>query len=79
MPTIKAVHIGGTDILWIEDDVFAEDPGKKEYWSMQLGEFEEKLSEEIVVPAHLLKITYDFNKDRADEVRFPRGYTLRKR
>jgi hypothetical protein len=79
MPTIKAVHVGGTDILWMEDDVFAEDPGKKEYWSMQLGEFEEKLSEEMVVPAHMLKITYDFNKDRVDEVRFPRGYTLRKR
>jgi hypothetical protein len=73
------VHISGTDILWMEDDVFAEDPGKKEYRAMQLGRFEEKLSEEMVVPAHLLKITYDFKKDRIEEVLFPRGHTLRKR
>jgi hypothetical protein len=78
-PKIKAVHISGTDILWMEDDVFAEDPGKKEYRAMQLGRFEEKLSEEMVVPAHLLKITYDFKKDRIEEVLFPRGHTLRKR
>lgn len=78
-PTIKSVHIGGTGILWMEDEVFAEDPGKTEYRSMQLGKFEEKLSEEMVVPSHLLKITYDFDKDKIGAVMFPRGYTLRKR
>ncbi|MGA9256897.1 MAG: hypothetical protein WBV98_09855, partial [Candidatus Sulfotelmatobacter sp.] len=78
-PTIKAVHIAGTDILWMEDEFFAEDPGKTEYRSIQVGKFEEKLSDEMVVPAHLLKITYDFDRDKVGAVKFPRGYTLRKR
>jgi uncharacterized caspase-like protein len=78
-PTIKAVHIAGTDILWMEDEFFAEDPGKTEYRSIQLGKFEEKLSDEMVVPAHLLKITYDFDRDKVGAVKSPRGYTLRKR
>jgi hypothetical protein len=78
-PTIESVHFAGTDILWMEDEAFAEDPEKKEYRSIQLTKFEEKLSDEMMVPPHLLKIAYDFDRDSVAGVRFPRGYTLRKR
>jgi hypothetical protein len=79
-PRIKAVHMGGVDILWMEDDFFAKDPGKPvQYRELRLERFEQQISVEMSVPAHLLKITYDFNRDKIAEVLFPWGYTLRKR
>jgi hypothetical protein len=72
--------MGGVDILWMEDDFFAKDPGKPvQYRELRLERFEQQISVEMSVPAHLLKITYDFNRDKIAEVLFPWGYTLRKR
>jgi len=79
-PTIKAVHVGGSDILWMEDEFFAEDPGKPIHCrKVTMDKFEQQISEEMAIPTHLLKITYDFNRDKVEEVLFPWGYTLRKR
>jgi hypothetical protein len=79
-PKIKAVHVGGVDILWMEDDFFAKDPNNRvRYREMAIEKFEARCSEEMAVPAHLLKITYDFNREKAEEIQFPWGYTLRKR
>jgi len=77
---IKAVHFGGSDILWMEDDFFADEVSTPvQYRTIALDEFEKLVAEEMAIPAHLLKITYDFSRDKVAEVQFPWGYTLRKR
>lgn len=79
-PTVKAVHVGGLDILWMEEDFFAEGPGKSlRCETMTIQAFEARVSEEMMVPAHLLKITYDFDQDRYSKLLFPKGHTLLKR
>jgi hypothetical protein len=79
-PIIKAIHVGGANILWMEDKFFAEDPDEPpRFNTIRVGQLENKLSEEMVVPAHLLKITYDFETDGFGQVLFPVGHTMRKR
>jgi hypothetical protein len=78
--TVKAAHVAGADILWMGDEYFAQDPGKSlRCYAMTIDKFEAKVSEEMAVPAHLLKISYDFQKDKIEEIMFPYGYSLRRR
>jgi hypothetical protein len=59
--TLEHVFLGGTDILRMEEDGFGDDSGKPvHYTTLTRTEFETRLSEEMAVPAHLLKVTYDF-------------------
>ena len=41
--------------------------------------FEERLSDQMVVPARLLTVTYTFNSRSRSHLLFPRGWTTRKR
>jgi hypothetical protein len=77
---VEGVFLGGTDILWMEEDEFADDVGNSARHSkLSLDEFETRLSEEMIVPSHLLKVTYTFEKSGKNALLFPLGWTTRKR
>lgn len=76
---VERVFLGGKDILRKEDDEYDDDEGKPAYYrELTIDDFEAQLSEETLVPAHLLTITFSFKKDPKDIVQFPRGWTVRK-
>lgn len=77
---VEAIHCGGASILGVEPDSFAADPGEPvKYEKMSVSAFETRLSEEMLVPAHLLKVHYSsLRKSGYPRIEFPRGYTARK-
>jgi Caspase domain len=77
---VEGVFLGGVDILWMEEDDFADDADKSpRHRSLSLVEFEEQLSGEMVIPPDLLKVTYPFQKSAKNKLLFPLGWTTRKR
>jgi hypothetical protein len=77
---VEGVFFGGADVLWMEEDGFADDAGRPlGHVTITLNEFEARLSEEMLVPAHLLKVTYTFEKSAKNTLLFPFGWTTRKR
>ena len=78
-PKIKEAHVGSRNVLSREADYYADKDGEPvHYRTLTLEEFEKQISEQMSVPLHLLKITYDFNHNEVGEVRFPWGHTLAK-
>jgi hypothetical protein len=73
--TVKEVRFDGADILWIEED---EDSGTG-YREMSIERFEKRLSDEMIVPARLLKVTYTFDDGIEPRLLFPESGTVRKR
>jgi hypothetical protein len=77
---VKAVRFDGVNLLWIDDDsfvsAFADDSG---YRKMSIKDFEKRLSDEMVVPARLLTVTYPFDEKTKPTLLFPEGGTVRKR
>jgi hypothetical protein len=77
---VKEVRFDGTNILWRDDNSFvswiADGTG---YSKMGIKDFEKRLSDEIVVPSHLLKVTYSFDEKTKPTLLFPDGGTVRKR
>jgi hypothetical protein len=64
----------------MEEDGFGDGSGNPvHYTTLARGEFEVRLSEEMAVPAYLLKITYDSKKSAKSKLRYPYGWTTRKR
>jgi hypothetical protein len=64
----------------MEEDYFADGSGSPvHHTSLSLNEFEARLSEEMVVPAYLLKVTYEFEKSAKSTLLFPFGWTTRRR
>lgn len=77
---VEAVYLGAVNILWLEDEDFADDDGQPlRYQTMDRSEFERRLAEEMAVPFHLLTVTYSSGKNGPHHVQFPRGCTTRKR
>jgi len=77
---VKGVFLGGADILWTEEDPFADDDGKPvRHKTLSLAQFEKSLSAEMVIPQHLLKVTYAFDKSAGHNLLVPAGATTRKR
>jgi len=78
---VEAIDCGGASILAVEPDSFAADPAEPmKYERMSVSGFETKLSEQMMVPAHLLKIHYSsLRRSGYPRVLFPRGYSARKR
>ncbi|UCU99626.1 caspase family protein [Acidovorax radicis] len=78
---LKSVHIGGDNILWMEDADYAPEPGEAPMLEkLSLAKFEDRLAEQMVVPAEFLTINYaSFSKTLAEQVYFPYGWTTRKR
>jgi len=77
---VENIFHGGTDILWMEEDEFADDADNAARHSMlTIDKFEARLSEEMIVPARLLTVTYTFEKNAKTALLFPIGWTTRKR
>jgi hypothetical protein len=76
---IMEVRFDGADILWVEDDVFGLPGNKPGLEEISIKEFEKRLSDEMVVPTRLLKVTYAFDRSTKPRLLFPEGGTTRKR
>lgn len=78
---LETVHCDGASVLWLEDEDYAPEPGEKPRMeTLDLDEFEQQLSEQMLVPPHLLKINYaSFKPNGRETIAFPRGWTARKR
>lgn len=76
---VKEVRFDGANILWIDDDsvvrAFVDDSG---YRTMSIKDLEKRLSDEMVVPARLLTVTYLFDEKTEPTLLFPEGGTVRK-
>ena len=77
--SVEGIFLGGADILWMEEDDSDNDAGSPSYKTLGVADFETRLSTEMIVPPHLLKITYDFDKNTKSKLRFPLFGTTRKR
>jgi hypothetical protein len=76
---VEAVYIGGADVLRAQDDDWDVAEGERFYSRMTPGELNKQLSEDLVVPKRSLKVTYTPPAAaQAGEIRFPRGWTVRK-
>lgn len=77
---VKAVFVGGLDVLRPEDDDDSSGSAvPSAYKPYSRDGLEEKLSEEMLVPAHLLKFTYSEPVKDLRQLGFPYGFTIRKR
>jgi len=81
---VEAVVFGGTNILWLEDQDYAPEPGEEPMWrKMSVSSFEETLAEQMVVPNHLFSVKYTntptATAGRHPKMLFPYGWTTRKR
>jgi hypothetical protein len=76
---VSSINFGSTNILWLQDAYFADKNGQPvQYESLRRTQFESRLAEEMLVPNHLLVVTYADRKSPPDYVQFPRGWTVRK-
>ncbi|TCQ16677.1 caspase family protein [Rhizobium sp. PP-CC-3G-465] len=76
---IDAVYVGGVNVLRPEDDAWESSSGEPHYLPMDRSEFLDFVSTELIVPAHLLKITFTpAIKDTDQALRFPMGWTVGK-
>jgi hypothetical protein len=77
---VKEVRFEGSNILWIDENsivsAFADESG---YRKMSIKDFEKRLSDEMVVPARLLTVTYPFDEKTQPTLLFPEGGTVRRR
>jgi hypothetical protein len=75
---IQKIIFEGNDILWKDDDVFGSLGSTSGYRQLSIMEFEKRLSDEMLVPARLLKVTYTFDRTSKPQLLFPYGGTVRK-
>lgn len=77
--TVEGVFVDGVDVLRAEDDAWAGEDGERFYSRIDAQGLNQRLSEELVVPARLLKVSYaPAAAAQADELRIPMGWTARK-
>lgn len=80
---VEGVHYAGGNILWVKPESWSpfapaeSDIGRTH--SQTLEEFEQQISKEMVVPQHLLNVTYSFDKNAVSSVLVPYGGTVRRR
>lgn len=75
---LSAVHHGGEDILWVEDEDYEPKPGDPPMRErLTIDKFEARLAEQMVVAPHLLCINYlSFAREGTERVHFPYGWTV---
>lgn len=78
---LQSIHHGGDNILWMEDADYAPEPGEPPMLEkLSLTKFEERIAEQMIVPASQLTIKYaSFAKTGDEKIHFPYGWTTRKR
>jgi hypothetical protein len=73
---VTDVHIDGRSVLRLDDPDY-DTPGKM-YRRHTRATFEKMLSDDMLVPSHLLTFTYNRAVRPSDVVKFPYGYAVRK-
>lgn len=74
---LKGIFLAGVGILRSEQDE-DEDEGSSHYEKLSLDQFESRLSKEMLVPLHLLRVTYSFERNSNVTLLFPLGWSTRK-
>lgn len=75
---IESVNFGGFNILRKDDeDRFAHLQAGK-YEPTSFSRLKSRISEEMVIPLHLLDLNMTFDSQKVDRILFPYGYTLSK-
>lgn len=77
---LESIDCGGANVLWLEDEDYAIEPGKPpQTEKLGISKFEERLAEQMVVPSHLLTVNYlSFERQGNERILFPYGWTVRK-
>jgi hypothetical protein len=73
---VTDVYINGISVLRLVDPDY--DTPEKMYQRYTRSSFEMSLSEDMLVPSHLLTFTYDRAGRPGDAVKFPYGYMVTK-
>jgi len=78
---LKSIHCGGDSILWMEDAAYACELGEPPMLEkLSLAKFEERVAEQMAVPASQLTIKYaSFTRTGDEKIHFPYGWTARRR
>jgi hypothetical protein len=75
---VDAIYVGGVNVLRDEEDPWLDADGKQIYSKIGPHRLESELSEQMVVLARLLKVTYTPKEaGEAGELHIPRGWTVR--
>jgi len=76
---VEAVYVDGANILRLVDEEYADDDDNTRiYKRTSAVDLTEQLSEELVVPARSLRITFTPTSAASSVLKFPLGYTVRK-
>jgi hypothetical protein len=76
---VNAIYFGGVNVLRPEEGAWDSDDGEKSYSPLGPDLLNERLTEELVVPTHLLKVSYTPAEAGDDRMlRVPVGWTVRK-
>jgi hypothetical protein len=76
---IEAIYIGGVDVLRVQEDTWGNADDTQHYSRIGPERLNKRLSEELVVPARSLKITYTPSSASQEEaLRIAMGWTVRK-
>jgi len=78
---LESVHCGGGSIFWSEDEEYAPEPSQSAMTQrLTPEEFERRLSEQMVVAWHLLRVKYlALDDSEKATLHVPLGWTARKR
>jgi hypothetical protein len=76
---VETVYVDGADVLHADDEEYADDDLDARMYSRRTpADFEEKLSQELMIPSRLLKVTYTPRAAGTAKLQVPYGYTVRK-
>ncbi|STT25685.1 Uncharacterized protein containing caspase domain [Klebsiella pneumoniae] len=76
---VMGVYLSGVNILRISQDFYIyEEDGEVPYEALMKPRFEQRLSEETLIPLHNLTINFDFDAGNKSKILFPYGYTVAK-
>jgi hypothetical protein len=77
---VLGVHFSGHNILRPDENVslYDEEIGGIAYEGIRGSALEHRISEELLIPSHKLKITYDFKYEPKVKLLFPYGHTVAK-
>ncbi|WP_315777780.1 MULTISPECIES: caspase family protein [unclassified Bradyrhizobium] len=75
---VDAIYVSGTNVLRDDDEPSLDTEGKRVHTTVKSSRLERLLSEDLIVPKRLLKVTYTQNVHDDALLHIPRGWTVRK-
>jgi len=71
---VDAIYVGGANVLREAEDPWLDADSHQIYSKISPALLEEELSDQMVIPTRLLKVTYTPNEaGKADDLRIPKG------